>query len=224
MNIITLMERLIDINPSYQYILTNCITSEINTGSLSMKMPDVPKLSKYFEKHREQLADDLKKLFAIELKYCFSDFKMPFLPHPAQGGKYTNYLLFIFPDGNSFSFCIVKKNHLHTAMQENGKINFLSTGTFDHPFTNAEIFLFLEKTFSEMYDTLKSSWTYLHTIIPFTDCESLFLYRILIENVMKHIEKSDIKDIRRFVGVPCFTPIDYKEILHAFDVTAKHNA
>lgn len=214
MNIKNIIDHLMQTNPYNQFILTNCISAEIAKDTLCLNMPDSPIIKKIFNSTSSLLRAEVLKLFRLNIDCTYSDFKMPLLPYPAQNSKHGNILFFLFPGNAGLSSRIIKKRVLFDHYQAGEKLTFLKSDDLDSLNSPCELFFYIEKIFLEIFPLLKEKWTYLHPILPFIDNETLFMQKLLIENVLNKIGTGRIApDIRRFVGTPCFTPMDYKATL-----------
>ncbi len=199
-NVYDVMQRLISENRRYLPVLSNAITIEINSETVFLKLPDIKFLKEIFYLEKENLNRDVSTIAKLSLTYGFYPFKMPLLPYPVSGSKYRNYLLFLFKD----SYVIIKKNIFEEAFDKAKPAMIEKSGKI------TSLFEVLLTVFKETLPALKEEWRYLHPIFTFTDYENMFSQMETVEKVFLENEKNGIKDIRRFIGNPCFTVIDYK--------------
>lgn len=198
-------------NPYLQIILTNLISCELKSHCLYLKFPDISTLKALLNSLQNSLETDLKNNFNITLKYDFYDFDLPFLPYPAQSSKHNNVLLFVFPD---FSYVVLKKKAFFSIFDNREKAKSNEMFNFIGSFDNCKLYDLLKNLFLEHIPILRQEWRYLHTILPFYNFETMFIQNIIVENVFHEIENiNKIKDIKRFIGKPCFTIINYESIV-----------
>lgn len=198
-------------NPYFQIILTNLISCELKDNSLYLKFPDILPLKALFNLLQNSLKTDLKNNFDISLIYDFYDFNLPFLPYPAQSSKHNNMLLFVFPN---FSYTVLKKKEFFSIFDNGEKAKSDEMFNFIGSFDNCKLYDLLKDLFLEHLPILRQEWRYFHTILPFYNFETMFIHNIIVENVHHEIEEvNKIKDVKRFIGKPCFTLINYESIV-----------
>lgn len=72
------------------------------------------------------------------------------------------------------------------------------------------LFDFIEEILREILPELRTEYKYLHPIITINSFENFFYFDMLFENIFKFIvDNKKIMDVRRYVGVPCYSFIDY---------------
>lgn len=206
------IELLVKKDPYNQLIFTNVLSCELRNNTLDVTFPESEILITVFERRKGMLSKELYELCKLKLNHHFSKFHHPFLPYPAVSSKFNNYLLFIFSD----SYFLIKKPKFIEAIRVNQKPELISCGIIKNSTELYGLFDFLQLFFENVVNRLRDEWSYLHPIFPFIDYETMFLNKMLIENVFKEIEnEAGVKDIRRFVGSPCFTTISYEKYLRS---------
>lgn len=210
-NISSLLNKLMEINPYYEFVLTNILTSKIEGKKLTLIFPDIQQLKTNFFNHKDGLAKDLLELTGYKLECDFISYKEPFLPHPASASKHHNYLLFLFMEDKASFVVIIKKPHFIYAFENFEKPPIKKVIKNNVKWSPYYEFTLLKGLFLDIIDCLKEEWSYLHPLFPFFNYEDLFFHKLLIENLFVNIEKEEnVKDVRRFIGRPIFTPLNYK--------------
>ncbi|GAB4438007.1 MAG: hypothetical protein OHK0040_09420 [bacterium] len=210
LNVSKVIDFLIKRDPFNEPILSNLLNCSVSKENFDILFPENECLKTIFARQQETISKELLHIGNLRLKYKFLPFNHPFLPHPPSSSKFNNYLLFVFAD----SYFLVKKPQFFKAFSDNSKPELADFGikrNFDDTYT---LFKFMIDLFVGVLERLKTEWSYLHPVFLFKDYESMFLHKILTENVFLEIEKSrGIKDVRRFVGNPSFTVISYRKTL-----------
>lgn len=211
-----ILDTLIEKNPYNQLFFTNILNCELKSDSIFINFPDVKILKTLFERYEKSIRTELVELFGLGLSFSFSPIIKAFLPIPASNSKYRNYLSFITTESKNLSYTVIKKPQFYSYIERGTKPDF-ATDRREGGIYPLNLFFFLIDMFLKFYPALKEEWAYLHPIILFKDYETMFLQKIIFENVFAEIEKNaKVIDIRRFIGNPCFTVFDFKDVLGGF--------
>lgn len=210
LNVSNILRNLILKNPYNQLFFTNILNCELKSDSIFINFPDVKILKTLLERHEKSIKTELTKLFGLGLSVMFSPINGAFLPIPASNSKYRNYLSFITIEAENLFYAVIRKPQFYSYIEKGIKPDFIIYDRAEASIYPMNLFFFLKEMFLKLYPVLKDEWSYLHPIILFKDYETMFLQKIIFENVFAEIEKKEhIIDIRRFIGEPCFTVFDY---------------
>jgi len=216
LNVANLLDTLSTKNPYNQIFVSNVLTCEINSTSLLMTFPNIEMLKKLFEQRKEAMTLDVKEVSGLELSYRFSPFKHPFLPLPASNSKYKNYLAVITLQQGTIICVVIKKTGLFEVFEKGVKPETVIIEKLRTHNTPLQLFALLEGLFLKLLPVLREEWCYLHPVFVFLNYENMFLQKLITERVFDEIEKKhQVKNIRRFVGSPCFSLLDYQKFLEA---------
>lgn len=213
LNVSKVIDFLIKSDPFNEPILSNLLNCSVSMENFDILFPENECLKTIFVRQQKTISKELLHIGNLRLKYKFLPFNHPFLPYPASSSKFNNYLLFVFAD----SYFLVKKPQFFKAFSDNSKPELADFGTKEKIGQAYTLFQFLRTLFVDVVERLKTEWSYLHPVFLFKDYETMFFNKLLLENVFFEIENNrGIRDIRRFIGNPCFTVISYKKTLEGW--------
>ncbi len=190
-------------------LLSNILSAEIKDKNLTFIYPDFMKSFEDIDEMNEQIANYLWEKDHINLECLFKNFSMPHLPHPASSSKHNNKLFLIKLYNNNLFYSIIDKRKLY---------DFFASGKKECPFVvhvikvrnRIKIFDLIEEVLIETVPILREEYKYLHPLIVIEKKEFFFYFETLFENIFKNMEANKkIYDLRRFVGSPCYSIIDY---------------
>lgn len=209
MNIREILDDLILKFPVLKPLLSNILSAEIRKEGLVLIYPDFLKGQEESEILNRSIEEYLWVKKNIKLEYFYRSFIMPHLPHPAVSSKFNNKLFFLkFVNANLF-YTIIDKRKLY---------DFFSSGEKNYSFLIKEVkvdnklvlFDLLEEILREILPELRDEFKYLHPLIVIRSFDEFFYFDMLFENVFKFLsDKKKIIDARRFIGIPCYSLIDY---------------
>ncbi len=209
MNIKLIIDNLIQINPYLKPLLTNILSAQIKENTLFIKYPDFLWSDQLIQKLNKELELFLPEKFFLNFEYMFSPFQMPFLPFPISSSKYSNKIIFFSINDKIIRYTLFDKVNLFNLFRNENKP--ITPIIHNIKMKNQlKVFDIIEELFLEQLPVLKDQYRYLHPLVLIDRVERSFYYELIFENVFTNIENNrKIQDVRRFVGVPAYTFIDY---------------
>lgn len=209
MNIKNLLDSLILYSPYLKPFLTNILSAEIKSNVLRLYYPDFLKSNDEIDIINKEIESFIAERYSLGFYYSFDKFNMPHLPYPVMSSKHRNRILFLRLRSDRLFYTIIDKAKLIDFFKKRSSV--LPFTIYDIHMTNSlKLFNIIEELLIEILPQLKDNYLYLHPVILTDNMEKIFYFEILFENIFTNIENNrKIPDIKRFVGIPYYSFIDY---------------
>ncbi len=215
MNVKDILDKLIQLNPYLKPLLTNLLSAEIKDHALVVLYPDFLRSIEPVNRLNQELSQILPELFSLNFIFSFSHFQMPFFPFPVASSKHRNKILFVSINDKRLTYLILDKQRIFNLFRE-GEIKVLPTIYNVNLKNSLKIFDIFEELFLEQLPILRDEYRYLHPLIIIDRFDRSFYYELIFQNVFTNIENNrKIQDIRRFIGVPSYSFINYFQFFEA---------